>query len=230
VPEFDWEGTFNREFDKAVANDVAKSGFPTDTWLKLNASRVQTEPWWREEGPGFAKSFADWYESTPDAEVWITPDGRPALELELRVMFGPIPVVVYIDLILKLGSALVVTDYKTSAAEPDSLTQQGFYASAVELAYGKPWRPAYGTHFMARGIGPKDMDPDLKQRFMQPRPLDAYQYSIPYYTHQLELMDAGAEAGIFLANPGDHCRICGVAAACDAVGGVDAPKFRPRQH
>lgn len=223
---FDWDGTFNAEFDKAIVKDVARSGFETKDWLKLNASRAQTEPWWREVGPGYAKSFGDWYESTPDASVWIAPDGRPALELELRVMFGRIPVVVYIDLILKLGTALVVTDYKTSATEPDDVKQQGFYASAVELAYGPEHRPKYGTHFMCRGMGKKDVEP--KQFFMTPTPLDAYRFSVPYYTAQLEALDAGAEAGIFLPNPGDHCRICGVSRSCDAVGGIDAPKYRSR--
>lgn len=226
MPDFDWDGTFTAEFDKAVAKDSARSGFPPEQFMTAGRGPSQTEPWWREKGPGYAKSFGEWYESTPDASVWIAPDGRPAIELELRVMFGRIPVVVYIDLILRLGSALVVTDYKTSAAEPDSNKQQGFYASAVELAYGREHRPKYGTHFMCRGIGKKDEEP--KQFFMTPTPLDAYRFSVPYFTRQLEQLDEGVGAGIFLPNPGDHCRICGVAQSCDAVGGIDAPKYRPR--
>ena len=225
MSDFPWDEVFQEEFTRAVKKDAAKSGFEPDTWFVPGRGNTQREPWWREQGPQFAASFGEWFEATPDARVWIAPDGRPAIELELRVNFGGIPVVMYVDLILKLGSALVVTDYKSSAKEPSSLTQQGFYACGVELAYGKQYRPRYGTHFMCRGIEQKD---GSKRYFMPPQPLDDYRYSIPYYTRQLEMLDRADRGGIFLPNPGDHCRVCGVNHACEAVGGADAANYRAK--
>lgn len=226
MPSFDWDGVFQEEFTKAVNKDAARSGFEPDTWFVPGRGKTQREPWWRENGPQYAASFGEWFESTPDAKVWVAPDGRPAIELELRVSFGGIPVVMYVDLILMLGSALVVTDFKSSAKEPADLKQQGFYACGVELFYGKPYRPKYGTHFMCRGQDMGDGEP--RRYFMPPQPLDAYRYSVPYFTRQLEMLNRGVDAGVFPANPGDFCRICGVNYACDAVGGADAPNFRAK--
>ena len=218
---FDWDTIFREEFDRAVTKDVAKSGFKPDTWFSAGRGKGQRDEWWQENGPQMARAFGDWWESTPDARIWIAPDGRPSIELELRVQFGDVPVVVFIDLIVQLGTALVVTDLKTSAREPSSLSQLGIYACAVELAYGI--RPKYGTHFMCRGIEQKD---GSTRFFMPPAPLDDYRYSIPYYTQQFQMLNAADEGGIFLPNPGDGCARCGVNYACDSVGGAEAPKYR----
>jgi putative RecB family exonuclease len=222
---FNWDEVFQTEFDKAVAKDRAKSGFEPDTWFTAGRGKGNGEEWWRENGPGFAQAFGDWYESTPDARTWTAPDGRPAIELELRVMFGGIPVVMYVDWVVQLGTALVVTDFKSSAREPGSLKQQGLYACGIELTYGKQYRPKYGTHFMCRGMG-KDGEP--KRYFMQPEPLDGYRYSIEYYTRLFQMLDAADRGGIFLPNPGENCQRCGVNYACAAVGGADAHKYLPK--
>jgi CRISPR/Cas system-associated exonuclease Cas4 (RecB family) len=218
LTDFPWDETFQRELDSAISKDVARSGFSPDSWFRAGRGKGQGEEWWREHGAGLAKNFGEWYESTPDASVWITPDGKPAIELEIRVKFGEIPVVMYIDLILQLGSALVVVDVKTSSTEPKTLAQLGIYACGVELKYGI--RPRYGTHFMCKGIG----DPPVY--FVQPRELDEYRYSVPYFTDQLEKLERAEQAGVYLPNPGPNCRMCGVNDACAAVGGVDAYKYR----
>lgn len=224
MPDFPWDEVFAEEFDKAKRRDVAKSGFKPDTWFTAGRGKGgQGDDWWQENGPGLAKAFGDWWESTPDAKVWIAPDGRPAVELSLHVDFGGVSVVMYVDLVVQLGSALVVTDYKSGTTQPANLSQQGIYACGIEKTYGI--RPKYGTLFMCRGVG-KEGEP--KRFFLQPEPLDAYQYSIPYFTRQFQLLDQAERAGIFLPNPGDNCRQCGVNYACDAVGGADAAKYRTR--
>lgn len=217
---FPWDDVFQREFTAAIHADETKSGFARGQWFKAGRGSGQTEAWWRENGPGMARAFGDWWEANPDARIWIAPDGRPGIELGLNVKFGDIPFVCYIDVVVQLGTALVVVDIKTSAKEPDNLSQLGKYACAVELKYGI--RPAYGTHFMCRGAG------DPKRYFMPPEPLDDYRYSIPYYTAQLGMLNAADEAGIFVPNPGDDCARCGVNYACDAVGGIDGSKYRAK--
>lgn len=222
---FAWDEVFQEEFTTAVANDTARHGFEPSQWFKAGRGSGQGEPWWRENGPGLARAFGEWFESEPDASVWVAPDGRPGIELELRVTFGEIPVVMYVDLILKLGSALVITDYKSGTRPPDTMSQLGLYACGVEMTYGI--RPAFGSYFMCKGIG-KEGEP--KKFFQTPEPLDGYQYSVPYYTEQFKMLDTALEAGIFIPNPGDNCQRCGVNYACAAVGGSEADRYRRESH
>ena len=110
---------FKDEFDVALGREQDKSGFRLEDWFYSGRQKPEnSRDWWYENGPGLAQRYIDWYESHDDVTVWITPDGKPAIELELRVKFGEIEVVMAIDQVLKMGTALVVTDLKTSAKAP----------------------------------------------------------------------------------------------------------------
>lgn len=222
---FDSNAVFQREFDKAIAADVAKSGFPVEQWFRngrtLPANAVAE---WRTRGPQLVDRFITWYEQS-DYEVWVSPDGVPAIELELNPRFGDIDVHMYIDLVLVNRLGLCVVDLKSGSTMPYDLSQLGFYASGIELEY--KIRPLYGSHYMARGRGPKGASDDEKTYFQEPRPLTAYRYSVPYYTNQLAMMDRGVSQGVFVADVGQHCDRCSVAHACIAVGGDNAAKYDP---
>jgi len=222
-PEFDVAAVFREELDRAVADEVSKSGFALEDWFIAGRQRDGHEAvaWWHENGPAMVESFIDWWEHNPDIDVWVTPDGVPAIELSLDVRFGSIPFRGYVDLVLKIGTALVVVDLKTSAKVPASYRQLGFYASGIELAYGI--RPRYGTFFMNRGIGRSDP----KTFFQRPVDLGVPQYSIAYLTRELEQFEQGIQAGVFPSNPGESCARCGVAYACTAAGGAKARQLDP---
>ncbi len=232
---FDAAEVFNREFDKAIAADVEKSGFPVERWFKngtaLPLTAVQT---WRETGPRQVRQFIRWFEGSGQ-QVWITPDGRPAIELELRVMFGDIEVIGYVDFITLGPLGLTLIDTKSGSRKPDSLQQLGIYACMVELAYGPAYRPLWGTYFLGRGKGPKGTDLDDLVYFQPPVPLSEYRYSVPFFTRDLAMFDEAADRGLFVAKPGPDCERCGVAYACLAVGGIEShlydpadPDFTPR--
>ncbi len=218
---FDVAAVFAEEFDAAISEEEASSGFPVKHWQPTGRKGgiAADIAWWHEQGPVMVQNYIDWFESTPGAGVWTTPAGTLAVELELSVTFGKVPVKVKIDVVHQLGSALVVTDLKSSATKPEALTQLGIYASAIELVYGI--RPRYGNYFMARGYGRKAED---RKYFLQPVELSGYQYSIPYLTGQFETLDRAVRDGIFLANPGEHCGRCGVAASCPVITGRQATK------
>jgi hypothetical protein len=225
---FDVDAVFRQEFDEALADDVAKSGFPLKNWFRNGMTRpeVAAASWRDERGPESVRQFIRWYESS-DHKVWITPDGRPALELELRVTFGEIPVVMYIDLITESPAGLTIIDYKSGWLKPHNPGQLGFYACGVELAYGREWRPLWGAHFLTRGTGPKGAKPEDKTYFQPPEPLDGYRYSVPYFTRELGLMEQAVDSGLFLARPGSDCDRCGVAYACPSVGGSESHLYDP---
>lgn len=220
---FDIEAVFQEELDKAVAEEERKSGFPVSEWFWAGPRDGERSiQWWREQGPEFVRNFIDWWEFNPDAEIWVTPDGIPAIELPFEVEFGPIPVRGYIDLVLKIGTALVVVDLKSSAKAPVSNRQLGIYASALEIQYGI--RPRYGTHFMVRGVGPRGKPPTF---FLRPVELSAPQYSVEYLTREFMSAERGIQAGAFPAKPGDNCGRCGVAWACTEVNGDSAKALDP---
>lgn len=214
---FDATQVFLDEFQAAIQIEEAESGYPVSEWFGSGRSTPQKDVEdWLTRGPECLQSFIDWFEQS-QAKVWITPDGIPAIELELMAYFGDIPVHIRPDFVLQLGSALVVVDGKTSARVPATLRQLGLYASGIELVYGI--RPKYGAHFMFRGTGPKGCPPEKLTYFQRPVPLDGYQYSVPYLTKQIQMFNRARSQGIFIANPGEECRRCGVAQACPEAGG-----------
>jgi putative RecB family exonuclease len=221
---FDVKAVFAEELDRAVAEEVSKSGFPVSQWMWSGPrSAEQALALLADEtGPAMVQAFIDWYDYHPDIEIWTTPDGIPAIELGLEVMFGSVPVRGYIDLILKAGTALIVTDIKTSAKVPVSPRQLGIYASMVELKYGI--RPRYGTYFMNRGTGPKA---GPKRFFQQPIELSSPQFSVAYLTGEFEQAEKGIRGGVFPASPGEHCGRCGVNYACTEANGPKAIQLDP---
>lgn len=222
MTDFDVAAVFRDELAKAVQDEVRRSGFQPEDWFwSGRMAGPEAIAWWELNGPAMVDNFIQWYEHNPDIEVWVTPDGIPAIELPFDVMFGSTPVRGYIDLVLKIGTALVVIDLKSSAKAPDTTRQLAIYACALELLYGI--RPRYGTHFMVRGLGRSEP----KRFFLQPVELDRPQYSVAYLAAEFEHMNQGVKAGVFPAKPGEGCGRCGVAWACTEVGGGRARELDP---
>jgi putative RecB family exonuclease len=221
---FDVRAVFKDELDKATAEEVRKSGFPVSEWFWSGPrSPEQSLALLADEtGPEMVQAFIDWYEHNTDIEIWTTPDGVPAIELPIEVMFGTVQVKMVIDLVFQIGTALVVTDLKTSAKVPVTPRQLAIYASGIELKYGI--RPRYGTYFMNRGVGTKTKP---KTFFQRPVELDKPQFSAAYLTREFEAVSLGIEAGIFPARPGDNCGRCGVAYACVETNGHRARELDP---
>jgi putative RecB family exonuclease len=220
---FDAKAVFLEELDRAAREEESKSGFQRGDWFWSGPRDGQASlEWWQEQGPEYIQNFIDWWEHNDDVDIWTTPDGLPAIELPFEVKFGDIPVRGFIDLVLQIGTALVVVDIKSSAKQPVSYRQLGIYASAIELAYGT--RPRYGTFFMVRGVGPRGKPPTF---FLRPVELSAPQYSVAYLAQEFAQAEGGIQAGVFPASPGEGCGRCGVAWACTEVNGESAKRLDP---
>jgi PD-(D/E)XK nuclease superfamily len=221
--DFDVAAVFREEMDLAVAEEAEHSGFPVSEWFWAGPRDGQAAiQKWYLDGPQYVQNFIDWYELNPDVEIWVTPDGIPAIELPFEIMLGDVPVRGYIDLVLKVGSALIVTDLKSGAKAPDSNRQLAIYACALEARYGI--RPRYGTWFMCRGLGRGDKP---KTYFVRPVELDRPQYSAAYLAGEFTLAEKGISTGVFPAKPGERCGRCGVAYACTEAGGPQAKRLDP---
>lgn len=212
------EAAWTAYFAAAVDDDIRSSGYPVEEWFWNGPTNpVKAIADWQEKGPVLVQQFIDWFEGS-GYEVWVTPDGRPAIELDLTVMFGSVPVKVVIDAILVNENGLCVWDWKTGAKKPDQWQQQGIYCSAVELAYGI--RPLWAAYYMARGYGGTKEHPEKTKYVLGPMPMDGPQFSIQTFTDQFEAMERGINAGAFVARVGADCARCTVADYCPAVGGA----------
>lgn len=218
---FDSKAVFKEEFWKAIAAEQESTGFKVGEWFRTGKRDVAEDiASWEENGPVQVDNFITWYEANPDINVWTTPDGVPAIELEVKVMFGSIPVRMFIDSVFECGPALIVCDLKSGAKTPANMRQLALYAGGLELAYGR--RPDYGTFFMGRGVKKRGSDELIY--FQRPIPMSGYQYSVGYLTNELEIFDRAVKGGTFLANPGASCSRCGVSYACPEVAGKEALK------
>lgn len=224
LPTVVLEEAFRSAFADAIGAEYESSGFDPDTWDSAGRGNTQDREWWLENGPRLARNFIDWYESKPDVNVWTTPDGKPAIELDLTARFGSVDVRAVVDLVLAMGDenpALVVVDLKSGSTYPHSDRQLATGVNAIERVYGI--RPRYATFFMLRGTGTK------KNVFFQEPPLETrgVSFNVTYLANEFGMFDKAVQEGIFPANPGDSCRRCPVAYACAEVGGEMSSTYDP---
>jgi hypothetical protein len=156
----------------------------------------------RQRGAEQVASYIGYVQTDP-FEIWQSPDG-PAIELEFRIELGGVEVLGYIDQVLEApDESLRVRDLKTGTRLPDSALQLGVYAEAVEQKYGI--RPEFGDYWMAKNVAPT-------------KAYDLSQYTAERLGRWFARLDRAINAGIYIPNPGESCRTCGVAQYCDAVG------------
>lgn len=135
--------------------------------------------------------------------VWLI-DGVPAVEVEFRLDLDGVTILGYIDQIIHWRTGQIgPRDLKTGTKRPDWPFQLGVYALAIEDMFG--FLPQWGDYYMA-----KDNRPDA--------PVDLSPFTRAKLTRWFHDMDKSVNAGLFMPNPGDHCRTCGVTDFCSAVG------------
>lgn len=170
----------------------------------------RTAEWWADNGPVMVDNWIEWRKRTRWA-LWETPDGKPGIELELNVTLpGDIPVKMFIDRMFVTGTGeIVVVDLK-SGRLPETEEQLGFYATGIELTWGKQYRPAWGYYWDA-------------QKGDHGKPLSLDKWTPGLFAQMYKEAAAGINAGCFLPKPANACaNWCGVARYCTVVGGVDA--------
>lgn len=163
--------------------------------------------WWHDNGPGLVDNYTEWRKRTK-WEIWETPDGNPAIELNLNVTLpGDIYVVTYIDRVFVLPSGeIAVVDIKTGRL-PETEEQLGFYATAIELTYGAQYRPQWGYYWDA-------------QKGEHGKPLSLNRWTPALFAAMYRQAIDGINAGSFLPKPANACKNwCGVARYCHVTGG-----------
>ena len=206
VLEASWAKHWQTE--TAAAEAFAKT--PISEWRA--GGRVSKEwpnkenaEWWAANGPAMLQSFVDWWEANNDWHVWISPDGEPAVELDVSGHIAGLPVKAFVDLVAyDQDGVLSVVDFKTGSSTPTSGMQLGLYATLIEQLHGV--RPQRGYFYSARKgmmIPMQDMD----------------RWTEPVFERLFEDFNEAADAHIFLPNLGMTCGSCSVNTHCFVYSG-----------
>jgi CRISPR/Cas system-associated exonuclease Cas4 (RecB family) len=204
-------------FDPTVVftNQWHKEFAATDNGMPFRAGGRATKAypnkedasWWLENGPKMVDYWVQFRQQS-GYQVFLMPDGKPAIETELLKEVNGVKMRGYLDrLMVSPEGELTVVDIKTSAQEPKSNTQLGTYAILVEKAFGI--RPTKGAYWMAR-TGDLSIPADLSH------------YTESRLGTQVKSFKLAVENNIFIPNTGFMCGTCSVNHACYAVNGKDS--------
>jgi putative RecB family exonuclease len=184
-----------------------------------NWGRSASEPIevWRVQGLEFVRSYIAWRKRSPYT-IWTTPDGQPAIELDVSGMLPGCPVEIkgYVDRIFHdpVFDKLIDVDLKSGKRPPKNGNQFGTYAALVEVKYGV--KTDLGVPFLTR-------------KATLGRPYDLAEFT-PEAVGKVfgETWDK-IQAGEFPAEgiAKNDCFICDVASSCAAKNGPLAARYDP---
>lgn len=210
---FDAAEEFNAAFDAELA------GYPPGTPFAISGRPSKAHPhgederWWRENGPQMVENWVKWRDATPWT-IWTTPDGRPAIELELEVRIGgmQLPTKLFIDRVFETSTSLAerlgIVDVKSGGQPPAGHVQLGIYKAAIEQAWPDT-HIAWGAYWMARK---GELTPTINLDHFAPR----------YLATLMERTLTAREHGIFIPRQSGLCRSCKVGRYCAINDGAEA--------
>lgn len=219
--EFDWVEEFDSALHAEIMDRELESGIPAEKWTaagratKANPNGEDYD-WWLKNGPDIAKAWADWRVANEDTyDLWYTPDGVPGIELPMFVKFGGTTVKAFIDRVYrrKADGKLVVIDLKSGAKPQEDALQINIYRACLELQYPGV-RTAMGFFFNNR------------KGELQPAH-GPTQYDLPTLVALVNEFARSLRAGVFLPNPGWHCKNCEVKRFCALTGGAESADHDP---
>ncbi|MEU5187012.1 PD-(D/E)XK nuclease family protein [Streptomyces klenkii] len=169
----------------------------TDLWLSATGSGGEDIERRYRVGQEQTARYVEWAgEHRPD--IWTTPSGAPAVELEFVVELGGVKVRGYIDqLTVEPDGTLRVRDLKTGTMK--SRFQLETYKTAVEQVYNVPVQR--GDWYLAKS---GSVSRTVKLETVTEETVG----------ERFAAMDAGVKAGNFRPAPGFTCRFCDVSHAC----------------
>jgi putative RecB family exonuclease len=207
---------WNQAFNEAIgAEQESSASNPVDWRAGGRATKEypnkEDGDWWNAHGLKMFQDFTEVWEQT-GWSVWVTPEGIPALELEVNVHYGETLVKAFIDLVaVTRDGELIVVDFKTGKSMPSNM-QLGLYASSIEKQFGV--RPVHGYYYDAR-----------KAQTVLTQNLGRWTPAL--FTELFKQFELGVSSNIFLPNVGMSCPSCSVGDYCYANGGQFADMLDP---
>lgn len=209
---------WTQRFEDSIKEEEERSGYESaDFRASGRASKAwpdkENRQWWEQNGPLMLERYVAWRQTSP-WEVWETPAGEPAIELEVTASFGvgedKTPVKAFIDRVMVHtgDGTLAVVDIK-SGSIPSGTMQLGQYAES--LARVLDWtRPQYGFYWNAR-----------TGSTTAPEELDRWSGQFFDYAHK-GVTERKKKQDLYLPQVSNLCASCGVRDYCRYVGGEKA--------
>jgi putative RecB family exonuclease len=209
-----WKTAFNEVLEEARAKDP-----DVPSWRKAGVRKDTPQGedlthWYSVLGPQLIQAYTAWRQRSA-WKIWVTPDGEPAIELDVCGSLpgmGAVEFKGYIDRIFydEHLDTLTVVDLKTGTRKPETGLQLGIYRAAIAHRYGVEINQ--GAAFMNR----RGMLADVWT-------LD--RYTPEYVGRDFARLYAAIQAGYFNATLGRHCGLCDVSASCYANNGPLAATY-----
>ena len=204
-------------FNECIGSEEERHGTNAIDW-KAGGRKSKEWPdkengdWWAVKGPEMLAKFVELWKQS-GWQPWITPEGIPAIELELNIPYGEVLIKAYVDLIaVTPDGELVIVDWKTGANMPGNAMQLGLYASSFEQQFGI--KPAAGFYYNARAA---EFQPAVGFDLWTPA----------LFTELFRQFEFSVQNKIFLPNLGMMCKSCNVSDYCHANNGEFAPMVDP---
>lgn len=182
-----------------IAAEIDQQNISTDQWVSFGWKPRQDGTWWSETGvPNAIGAYVQWRLDNP--RYVVIPE---MIEVSFDVNVGDVWVVGKIDRVFRdrEGGSLLTVDLKTGN-KPKNDEQLGLYRQAL-AAQGV--EVTYGAYLYGLKRGTAEMTP----------PLDLSHWTAEKLYRVYKATDQAADAGIFIPNPGDACRICSFADVCE---------------
>lgn len=170
--------------------------------------------WWLIHGPKMVHAYYQWRTGNPNLVIWHTPDGTPAIELEVNIDLGDgTPLKAFIDRVFMdvVTGELIIVDLKSGKNAPSSSLQLAVYRLCLEKQFGVS--PKHGAYWMGR-TGTLDRIHDLEA--MPPKMVESWMRTI-----RKQIVD-----GCFVPRLSKDCSWCSLRSKCYAYNpAVPAPVF-----
>jgi len=197
-----WEANVTRQ--RAVQGQEDVSQWRAGGRATIANPNKEDGTWWQANGIKMLDNWVNFRNAENNLELWVTPQGIPAIELIFNIDLDGVMVKGALDRLMVLPSGeLVVLDIKTGARTPSSDFQLGIYAVAMEATFGV--RPKFGTYWDARKGGITEL-------------VSLDKWTRESVSEIVGMFDKARRAGIFLPNF-DHCKMCNFKNDCKYQNG-----------
>jgi hypothetical protein len=179
----------------------------TDTILSKGPGNIRAanprypedKEWWDKAGPEYIANWMRFREHSA-WQIWTTPDGVPAIEIEMHVDVNGVIVKMILDRVMVNDQGeLIIVDLKTGKRTPEATLQLGFYRYGLWKKYGILIDK--GAYWMARQAVITD-------------PVDLSNYTPEKIEYLVQSFDNARKAGAFIPNT-NSCGMCGYTMHCE---------------
>lgn len=204
-----WEACFNGQLHRARKKEPNENA-----WRRAGGDDIDA---WLRMGLRFVQAYIDWRERSP-WEIWTTPDGDPAIELDIsgRLPGCPVEIKAYLDRVFwdPVFKKHWIVDLKTGKRPPKDAAQFGVYRALLKIKYG---------------IDVIDGAPFMNRQATLGKPFDLTPYTPKAVGKVFAKTWEQIQAGLWPANGIENrgCFICDVSAACAAKNGPLARQYDP---